>query len=137
MLRWSNVLFPTPASMLPEALRFQDAGGQAKGNPEASVPETVQQQLHQNLMALTCRELIVMLGEYRDRTLASAERASAEAHLLSCDECTAYLKSYEQTIRLGKRAFREAVDSEAGDLPETTIQEILRVRARTQSRAPR
>jgi Putative zinc-finger len=86
--------------------------------------------VHLNLVALTCHELVAMLGEYRDQTLDSAKRVNAEAHLLTCAECMLYLQSYEQTIRLSKRTFRDALDSELRDLPEATIREILQLGAR-------
>lgn len=72
-------------------------------------------------MALSCRELTAMLGEYQDQTLDSAKRMSAETHLLTCDECMAYLKSYEQTIRLSKRAFRDAIDSGPGEIESPAL----------------
>jgi hypothetical protein len=123
--------------MLSEALRFRGIESQPKGNSEAFLPETARQPLHLNVMALTCRELIAMLGEHRDQTLDSANRASADAHLLTCADCTTYLKSYEQTIRLSKVAFGRAVDSAAGDFPEAAIQEILRLGARMRNCSPR
>jgi hypothetical protein len=88
-------------------------------------------------MALTCRELIAMLGEYRDQTLDFANRASADAHLLTCANCVAYLKSYEQTIRLSKATFGRAVESAVGDFPEAAIQEVLRLGVRLRNRPPR
>jgi anti-sigma factor RsiW len=78
-----------------------------------------------------------MLGEYRDRTLDSANRASAEARFLTCDECTAYLQSYDQTIRLSRAAFHEAIDLAARDLSGVAMQEILQLSGRTRSRASR
>ncbi|MGE0682922.1 MAG: anti-sigma factor [Candidatus Binatia bacterium] len=137
ILRGNTVMLSTPASMLPEALRFQDAKKQPKGNSRIFLPETARQPLHLSAMALTCRELIAMLGEYRDHTLDSIKRASAKAHLLNCDECTAYLQSYDQTIRLSRAAFHEAVDSAAVDLSETAIREILRLGVGVRSRASR
>jgi hypothetical protein len=76
-----------------------------------------------------------MLGEYRDHTLDVRKRARVEAHFLTCDECTAYLRSYEQTIRLSQAAFGGTGNAAAEDLPETAIQEILRG-ARVRSGAP-
>jgi anti-sigma factor RsiW len=58
---------------------------------------------------LTCRELVDFLMAWLDDELPASERASFAAHLEECEDCVAYLRSYEATLRLERRAF-EAPD---------------------------
>ena len=74
-------------------------------------------------MALSCRELIDLLAEYRTNTLDPETNRQADTHLLSCSACVEYLRSYEQTIRLAKNVLRSP--SEAADDVDTFVQEIL------------
>ena len=53
-------------------------------------------------MRVTCREFISFLLEYLDGTLPADEAARFESHLRRCDSCTAYLNTYEMTIRMEK-----------------------------------
>jgi anti-sigma factor RsiW len=75
-------------------------------------------------MALTCRELIELLGERLSGDLAPGLRASVDAHLLGCAECTAYLRSYETTIRLAKEV-SERFSPGAADAPDDLARAIL------------
>ena len=79
-------------------------------------------------MALTCRELIELLGEYHDGELDQEIRAGADAHLLSCKECAAYLQNYEMTIRLAKRSLRSP--PEPADTADDLVRDILSRRGR-------
>ena len=72
-------------------------------------------------MALTCRELIAILGDYCSGSLEVDLAVVAELHLLGCLDCSAYLKSYEETIRLSKVAF----SSRDEDAPEELVRAIL------------
>lgn len=78
---------------------------------------------HLIIVALTCRELIELLGEYHSGELAPGLRVSADAHLLDCTECTDYLRSYETTIRLAKASGRSS--PEPPDSPDDLVQAIL------------
>jgi anti-sigma factor RsiW len=74
----------------------------------------------------TCREIIDFLGDYISGDLPAAQRAEFERHLAHCPPCIAYLKSYEQTIKLGKCASAD-VDEKP---PEELIKAILAARSR-------
>ena len=74
-------------------------------------------------MALSCRELINLLAEYRTNTLDPETNRQADTHLLSCSACVEYLRSYEQTIRLVKNVLRSP--SGAADDMDAFVQEIL------------
>lgn len=58
---------------------------------------------------LTCREMVELMNDYLEGTLAEGERARFEAHISSCDPCTTYLAQVRQTIRLTGRLTEESV----------------------------
>src|SRR5260370_37233786 len=63
-------------------------------------------------LAVTCREVVDFLSEYRDGSLAESVRARFEEHLSECPDCVAYMATYVQAVRLGKVASLE--DEKAG-----------------------
>lgn len=75
------------------------------------------------MITITCREFISFLLEYLDGTLPPDEATRFERHLRRCDSCTAYLNTYEMTIRMEK----------ISSLDDPTIPEEL-VKAVTASR---
>lgn len=77
---------------------------------------------HPKTMALTCRELIAILGDYHSGSLTVDLAVLAELHLLGCLECSDYLQSYEETICLSKLAFASFDES----VPEDVVRAILR-----------
>jgi anti-sigma factor RsiW len=76
---------------------------------------------------MTCRELVEFLEAYVSAGLAGDVRARFDAHLAECPDCVAYVRTYEQTIRLGRDAFA-AQDSLPGDVPEELVLGILAAR---------
>jgi anti-sigma factor RsiW len=79
---------------------------------------------------LTCREVVEFLMDYLDDALEPARRRTFENHLAECDECVAYLRHYEETVRLGKVAFAD-VDAAADEqLPRGLVDAILAARRR-------
>ena len=74
---------------------------------------------------MTCREVIDFLLEYLSGELSASERAEFEQHLTECPDCAAYLKSYEQTIKLGKAVFADPEAPVPQDVPEELVQAIL------------
>ena len=79
---------------------------------------------------MTCREVIDFLLEYRSGELSASERAEFEQHLVECPDCAAYLKSYEETIKLGKAVFADPEAPVPQDVPEELVQAILASRRR-------
>ena len=47
---------------------------------------------------MTCQELVELVTEYLEGTLAPSERQRFEAHLGRCDGCTTYLEQMRQLI---------------------------------------
>jgi anti-sigma factor RsiW len=78
---------------------------------------------------LTCRELIEFLDDYLEGELAREELESFEAHLAVCPYCVDYLKSYRETVRLGRAAL--SLDGPVpDDVPEDLVAAILASRAK-------
>ena len=71
-------------------------------------------------MRVTCREVISFLLEYLEGTLSDAERKRFERHLAICDSCTAYLHTYEMTIRMEKFVLLEETD-----IPEDLVKAVV------------
>jgi predicted anti-sigma-YlaC factor YlaD len=49
---------------------------------------------------LTCRELVEVITDYLEGSLAPAERVRFEEHIVMCVPCTVYLEQMRETIRL-------------------------------------
>ena len=79
---------------------------------------------------MTCHEVIDFLMEYLSGELSASERAEFEQHLADCPDCSAYLKSYEETIKLGKAVFADLDAPAPQDVPEELVQAILASRRR-------
>jgi anti-sigma factor RsiW len=69
-------------------------------------------------LGMTCKELVELVTEYLEETLAPDERARFEAHLARCQGCTRYLEQMRQTIQLVGRLPEESI-------PETPREELL------------
>jgi len=69
--------------------------------------------------------------DYQSGELPSDVRARFEAHLRVCENCRRYLKSYEQTVKLGKCAFDDLDAAVSAEVPESLVQAILAARRRT------
>ena len=74
---------------------------------------------------LTCRELVDFLMSYLDDELPDPERRAFDAHLASCEDCVAYLRTYEAAVRLGRQAFVAPDASGCSDVPEELVAAIL------------
>jgi len=79
---------------------------------------------------MTCREFTDFLSDYVDGDLAAAERAHFEAHLHDCPDCVTYLRSFRESIRLGKMVCNEDHDAIDDEVPEELVQAILAARNR-------
>jgi len=76
---------------------------------------------------MTCHELIEFLSAYVDGELSEDVRFRFDAHVAACPECSAYLKSYEATVKLAKAA-RSSDDRVPADVPEDLVKAILAAR---------
>ncbi|HLA24128.1 MAG TPA: zf-HC2 domain-containing protein [bacterium] len=67
---------------------------------------------------MTCQELVELVTEYLEGTLAPSERQRFEAHLGRCDGCTTYLEQMRQLIAALGRLTEESI-------PEQVKQDLL------------
>ena len=81
---------------------------------------------------MTCREVTEFLMEYLSEELPPNQLAAFDEHLGECPECVAYLKSYQETVKLGKEAFMNADQQVPDDVPDELVRAILAAR-RTRS----
>jgi anti-sigma factor RsiW len=79
---------------------------------------------------ITCRELIEFLHLYLDKELPSDRVEEFERHLSVCDSCVNYIKTYQQTIALGKAACRDWDAPVGEEVPEELVAAVLSARRR-------
>jgi anti-sigma factor RsiW len=84
---------------------------------------------------LTCREFDAFLMDYLSGDLPQAKRFTFEQHLASCPHCHTYLKSYKETVQLGKVAFLHPGAPVPVEVPEELVQAILVAQADKAERA--
>jgi len=77
---------------------------------------------------MTCRDLVDFLMDYLSGELPPLQRTAFEEHLRDCPRCIAYLKSYQETVKLGRDAFRDRDEEVPDDVPEELVQAILAAR---------
>ncbi len=80
---------------------------------------------------MTCREFADFMMEYGSDELSPDTRAQFEYHLSLCANCRKYLASYEETVKLGKRAFEDEDAALPADVPEELVKAILASRRST------
>lgn len=74
---------------------------------------------------MSCREFVEFLMEY---LLGEVDREKFDAHLAVCPSCVNYLKTYQQTVRLGKAVFASPDQKLPEEPPEDLVQAILAAR---------
>ena len=74
---------------------------------------------------MTCLEAIEALSEYLAGELPPPRRDRLDEHLTECVACRQYLRSFEQTIQLGKAVWQAPKNGILSELPEELIQAIL------------
>jgi anti-sigma factor RsiW len=47
---------------------------------------------------MACQELVELVTAYLDDVLSPGDRARFEAHLAECDDCSAHVAQFEQTL---------------------------------------
>ena len=74
---------------------------------------------------MTCQEFIEFLMDY---LLGEVERSRFDAHLAVCPSCVAYLRTYQETIKLGKAVFTHPDQEMPEEVPEDLVEAILAAR---------
>ena len=77
---------------------------------------------------MTCREVTDFLMEYLAGELPPEQHKVFTEHLDVCPQCVAYLKSYEEAVRLGKAALSQPDEPDSDDVPEDLVRAILAAR---------
>jgi anti-sigma factor RsiW len=77
---------------------------------------------------MICREVVEFLMEYLSGELQADQRLAFEEHLEACPECVAYVKSYEEAVKLGKAVFSHPDEPVPDEVPEELVQAILAAR---------
>lgn len=68
---------------------------------------------------MTCRELVELVTDYLEGSLAGAERERFEDHLALCPGCQAYLEQMRATLRaLGRIPEESLPEAARGELME-------------------
>ena len=62
---------------------------------------------------MTCQELVELITEYLERTLAPAERLRFDAHVRTCSGCAAYIEQMRTTIRILGKLSEESMSANA------------------------
>lgn len=79
---------------------------------------------------MTCREVVEFLSDHLEGRLPPRQRVAFEEHLATCPDCRTYVRTYAETVRLGKAAFRDPDGPLPADLPSDLVQAILAARTR-------
>lgn len=79
---------------------------------------------------MTCQELADFLMSYLEGELPEGQQASLAAHLELCPPCLAYLRTYEETVRLGRSLCDDPAASIPAEVPEELVQAVLAARSR-------
>src|SRR5262249_425074 len=77
---------------------------------------------------MTCRDLVDFLMDYLSGELPPLQRATFDKHLRDCPRCIAYLKNYQETVKLGRDALRHRNEEVPDEVPEELVQAILAAR---------
>ena len=80
---------------------------------------------------MTCREFADFIMDYLSGEMPPASRAQFEYHLSVCSNCRTYLTSYEESVKLGRRAFDDDNAALPAEVPEQLVQAILAARRST------
>jgi anti-sigma factor RsiW len=65
--------------------------------------------------AIVCRDVVELVTNYLEGSLAGAERDRFEAHIGACPHCRRYLEQFQQTIAATGRLREDDIAPEAKD----------------------
>lgn len=77
---------------------------------------------------ITCEEVITFLLDYLSRELAADEQSNFERHLALCPSCTAYVRTYEETVHLGRETLRRELETDLPELDSDLVRAIVQAR---------
>lgn len=77
---------------------------------------------------MTCRELADFMMAYLSEELPAGKRSAFNRHLHLCANCRTYLASYEESVKLGRRAFDDENAEVPPEVPADLVKAILAAR---------
>lgn len=80
---------------------------------------------------LTCRDFVEFLDDYLEGRLQEQVVARFHEHLSQCPSCVAYARSYQDSVRLARKALGD--DAPVRGVPEELVQAILAAQRRSQA----
>jgi anti-sigma factor RsiW len=72
-----------------------------------------------------CRQVIDLILNYLEGTLAPEERRAFEAHIAACRNCWRFLKSYRETVALGQQLRAQEIPTDVRDRLEVFLRQRL------------
>lgn len=80
---------------------------------------------------MSCREFADFIADYLAGELPPESHDQFERHLDVCPNCQKYLMAYQESVKLGKRAFDDEDAGLPDDVPEQLVRAILTARGRS------
>jgi predicted anti-sigma-YlaC factor YlaD len=77
---------------------------------------------------MTCKEFVDFLMSYLDDELEGAARKVFEMHLADCPACLEYMKTYQDSVEMGRCVCKEEAGPLPDDVPEGLVHAILEAR---------
>lgn len=74
---------------------------------------------------IKCEEVITFLLAYLSNELPPEKEHEFERHLSVCPSCVAYMKTYQETVKLGRATCEKEVEAAPLDLGSGLVQAIL------------
>jgi anti-sigma factor RsiW len=74
---------------------------------------------------ITCNEVITFLLAYLSGELPREKAHEFERHLAVCPSCVAYIKTYRETVKLGRGALTEGPENVPPELGAELVNAIL------------
>lgn len=78
--------------------------------------------------SVTCRQFVEFLDDYLSGVLDLGQREAFNEHLALCPSCVSYMKTYRETVRLGKAALDATDEPVPAHVPEDLVRAILDAR---------
>ena len=94
------------------------------------IPPVDKQAVHAGETHITCEEVISFLLAYLMGELPPAKVTDFERHLAKCPSCVAYLRTYQDSVVLGKAAMTAPLPEAPADLGSDLVRAILASRPR-------
>jgi len=79
---------------------------------------------------ITCRDFIEFLADYLARELPAQQHTVFDEHVADCPNCSAYLRSYTMTVKLGKAACTDLDGPAPAEVPEKLLEAIRAARSK-------